>query len=229
MRGTTVAAGLEDAEVDDREVRQVRAGQRDLVARLDAARDQQVGHHVGEGVDLRRRSAGSRRRRPRCGRGTSQHCPRGGSPGCRGKNVVMGRTLPAARRRSAADGVRRDSDRARATGPRRPPRAPSWARPRSRWRARRRSSVERGRRTPRQVPRSVQRCGRSSSVVAIRGRRPGTVTSTQVWPTRRPGRRRPRPARRLDCHAGRLRGSDQVVEDHLARRRERTIVRTTGR
>ena len=40
-------AGLEDAVVDDREVRQVRAAQRDLVAGLDAARDQQVGHLVG--------------------------------------------------------------------------------------------------------------------------------------------------------------------------------------
>ena len=45
-------AGLEDAVVDDREVRQVRAAQRHLVARLDAARDQQVGDLVGGAVDL---------------------------------------------------------------------------------------------------------------------------------------------------------------------------------
>ena len=47
------ATGLEDAEVDDREVRQVGAAQRDLVTGLDPARDQGVGDHVGEGVDLR--------------------------------------------------------------------------------------------------------------------------------------------------------------------------------
>ena len=76
------AAGLEDAEVDDREVRQVRAAQRDLVARLDPARHQQVGDHVGEGVDLRVGQPACRRGRPRCGRGTSRRCPRGGSRGC---------------------------------------------------------------------------------------------------------------------------------------------------
>ena len=46
-------AGLEDAVVDDREVRQVRAAQGDLVAVLDAARRQQVRHLVGRAVDLR--------------------------------------------------------------------------------------------------------------------------------------------------------------------------------
>ena len=46
-------AGLEDAVVDHREVRQVRARQRDLVAGLDAPRDQHVRHLVGEPVHLR--------------------------------------------------------------------------------------------------------------------------------------------------------------------------------
>ena len=45
-------AGLEDPVVDDREVRQVRAAQRHLVARLDAALDEQVGDLVGGAVDL---------------------------------------------------------------------------------------------------------------------------------------------------------------------------------
>ena len=45
-------AGLEDPVVDDREVGQVGAAQRDLVAGLDAARDEQVGDLVGGAVDL---------------------------------------------------------------------------------------------------------------------------------------------------------------------------------
>ena len=51
-------AGLEDAEVDDREVRQVRARQRDLVAGLDAAGHQQVRDLVRSAVDLRIRQTG---------------------------------------------------------------------------------------------------------------------------------------------------------------------------
>ena len=59
---------------------------------------------------------------------------------------------------------------------------------------------------PRQVPVSVHRCGRSSSVVSIRGRIPGLVTSTQVWPTRgSPSTSSTRA--RLDCHSGRWCGS----------------------
>ena len=72
-------AGLEDPVVDDREVRQVRAAQRHLVAGLDPARDQQVGDLVGGAVDLRVGQAGvaeddglavgvRRRRSPRAGR-----------------------------------------------------------------------------------------------------------------------------------------------------------------
>ena len=45
-------AGLEDAVVDDREVRQVGAAERHLVAGLDAALDQEVGHLVGGAVHL---------------------------------------------------------------------------------------------------------------------------------------------------------------------------------
>ena len=45
-------AGLQDAVVDDREARQVRTGEGHLVAPLDAARDQQVRHLVGCGVEF---------------------------------------------------------------------------------------------------------------------------------------------------------------------------------
>ena len=45
-------AGLEDAVVDDREVRGVGAAESDLVALLDTPRDQEVGHHVRQHVDL---------------------------------------------------------------------------------------------------------------------------------------------------------------------------------
>ena len=51
VEGYDDRAGLEDPEVDDREVRQVRAGQRDLVARPDASLHQQVRDLVGGGVD----------------------------------------------------------------------------------------------------------------------------------------------------------------------------------
>jgi hypothetical protein len=44
-------AGFEDAEVDGGEVREVGAGQCDLVARLDPARDEQVRDTVGGGVE----------------------------------------------------------------------------------------------------------------------------------------------------------------------------------
>jgi hypothetical protein len=50
-------AGFQDAEVDEREVGQVGAGQRDLVPLADPARHQQVGHLVGHGVDHRVRQA----------------------------------------------------------------------------------------------------------------------------------------------------------------------------
>ena len=74
-------AGLEDAVVDDREVRQVRAAQRDLVARLDPALDEQVGDLVRGAVRPARRSAGCRRgRRPR-GTGSGGRSPRAGSTG----------------------------------------------------------------------------------------------------------------------------------------------------
>ena len=46
-------ARLEDPPVDDREVRQVRAAQRHLVAGLDPTGDEQVGDLVGGAVDLR--------------------------------------------------------------------------------------------------------------------------------------------------------------------------------
>jgi hypothetical protein len=44
-------AGLEDAVVDDREVGQVGAAERNLVARLDPPADQEVGDLVGDRFD----------------------------------------------------------------------------------------------------------------------------------------------------------------------------------
>ena len=60
---------------------------------------------------------------------------------------------------------------------------------------------------PRQRPTSVQVRARSSTVVSIRGRRPGTVTSTQRWPTRGSPGSTSSTVRSEDCQAGRLRGS----------------------
>ena len=86
-------AGLEDAVVDDREVRQVGAAERDLVARLDAARDQQVGDLVGGAVDLRVGQPGVARGRPPPDRGTWRRSPRGGRRGtaCASTYRAMGR------------------------------------------------------------------------------------------------------------------------------------------
>ena len=46
-------AGLEDAEVDDREPRQVRTAQGNAIAALDAIGDEQMGDLVGRRVDRR--------------------------------------------------------------------------------------------------------------------------------------------------------------------------------
>ena len=75
-------AGLEDAEVDDREVRQVRAAERDLVAAADAAGGQQVGHLVGRAVDLGVGEPGVAEDDRLAVGVLLRSCPRAGSRGC---------------------------------------------------------------------------------------------------------------------------------------------------
>ena len=248
-------AGLEDAVVDDREVRQVRAAQRHLVAGLDAARDQQVGDLVGGAVDLGVGQPGVAEDDGRRGRGrlpavsSSRDARFGMSPTY---SSGRRRASPSARRASARRALARGSAPAsrevgagsagRGQPPGAPTRAaghgpeppddlalgahPAAAAPVSRSAA---SSVAVDA-APACRPRS--RPGGASSVISIAGATPTDVSSSQVM-ARRAARRHGRRASTEQQRGLPLRPVarvDEVVEGHLAGTAKSTRrPRTAGR
>ncbi len=219
-------AGLEDAVVDDREVGQVGTAQGDLVAGLDAARDQQVGDLVGGAVDLRVGQPGVAEHH-----GRTVRVGPGGAFEQRGEvrhvaNLLSGRDarhpsvpqnlqrdarsprIRPALRRSAAmavDASRPAAEAGTAHGTTRPTPRPRRA-PASRRGCRR--SAGSTWRSPRATSRARSRRRKgASSVVSIRGRTPTDVVSSQAWPRCGSSSAGTSTERSDDCHSGRLRGS----------------------